>query len=78
MEIRDKSDCDLIPIMKDPDLFTPRSYYNPISYLKGGMPLWISIDEHRCIVAFLDRNYTENETKELKEFALKAIFSYKH
>lgn len=64
--------------MEDPDLFTPRSYCNPISYLRNGMPLWISIDEHRCIVAFLDRDYTEDETEELKEFALKVISSYKH
>ena len=30
------------------DIFVPKSYYNPLSFLKKGCPLWIHIDSDVC------------------------------
>ena len=46
--------------MKVPDLFVPKSYYTPVSYLKENMPLWIGIDDDRCIVTYLTKNYDQD------------------
>lgn len=81
MTIKEKSKCELIQIMKVPNLFVPKSYYTPVSYLKENMPLWIGIDDDKCIVTYLTKNYdqdNQDDIDELAAFALHVISSCKH
>lgn len=66
--------------MKVPDLFVPKSYYTPVSYLKESMPLWIGIDDKDCIVIILPKEYNlgnPDDTRELLSLVSRVISSYK-